>query len=122
MQRREQEEVQRRKQEEIQRKEQEHSSTKVNVDAQIDPKLLQEWQQFDSIISNLESSKEADTSKAAETQDTTSKEVPSGTSGLPLSTGIEIIPKDPSDQIVLQVEEILPLDVFYSPKHRAVVK
>ena len=94
----------------------------MNVDAQIDPKLLQEWQTFDSIISNLERSKEADTSKAADTQDTTSKEVPSGTSGLPLSTGIEIIPKDPSDQIVLQVEEIPPLDVFYSPKHRVVVK
>jgi len=69
----------------------------VNVDAQINPKFLQEWQQFDSIISNFESSKEANTSKAADTQDTTSKEVPSGTSGLPPSTDIEIIPKDPLD-------------------------
>lgn len=94
----------------------------MNVDAQIDPKLLQEWQQFDSIISNLESSKEANTSKSADTQDTTSKEVPSGTNGLPHTTDIEIIPKDPSDQIILQVEDIPPLDVFYSPKHRAVVK
>ena len=94
----------------------------MNVDAQIDPKLLQEWQQFDSIISNLESSKEADTSKAADTQDTASKEVPSGTSVLPPTIDIEIISKDPSDQIILQVEDIPPLDVFYSPKHRAVVK
>ena len=94
----------------------------MNVDTQIDPRLLQEWQQFDSIIRNLESSKEVDTSKAADTQDTTSKEVPSGTSGLPPTTDIEIIPKDPSDQIILQVEDIPPLDVFYSPKHRAVVK
>ena len=94
----------------------------MNVDAQIDPKLLQEWQQFDSIISNLESSKEVDTSKAVDTHETTSKEVPSGTSVLPTSTGIEIIPKDPSDQIILQVEDIPPLDVFYNPKHRAVVK
>jgi len=60
--------------------------------------------------------------KAADTQDITSKEVPSGTSSLPASTGIEIIPKDPLDQIVLQVEDIPPLDVFYSPKHRVVVK
>lgn len=94
----------------------------MNVDARIDPKLLQEWQQFDSIINNLESSKEVDTSKVADTQDTTSKEVPSATSGLPPSTRIEIIPKDSSDQIILQVEDIPPLDVFYSPKHRAIVK
>ena len=95
----------------------------MNVDAQIDPKLLQEWQQFDSIISNLESSKEVDTSKAADTQDTTSKEVPSeGTNGLAPTIDLEIIPKDPSDQIILQVEDIPPLDVFYRPKHRAVVK
>lgn len=65
--------MQRREQEETHGKEQEQSSTEVNVDAQIDPKLLQEWQQFDSIISNLESSKEAETSKAADTQETTSK-------------------------------------------------
>ena len=54
-------------QEETQRKEQEQSSTEVNVDAQIDPKLLQEWQQFDSIISSLECSKDTETSKAADT-------------------------------------------------------
>jgi len=95
----------------------------VNVDTQIDPRLLQEWQKFESIISNLESSKDVDTSKATDTQDTTSKKVPSeGTSGLPPSTDLEIIPKDPSDQIILQVEDIPPLDVFYSPKHRAIVK
>lgn len=35
---------------------------------------------------------------------------------------IEIIPENPSEEIVLKVEEIPPLDVFYSPKHRAVVK
>ena len=95
----------------------------MNVDTQIDPRLLQEWQQFDSIISNLESSRDADTSKAADTQDTASKEVPSeGTSGLPPTTELEIIPKDPSDQVILQVEDIPPLDVFYSPKHKAVIK
>lgn len=35
---------------------------------------------------------------------------------------IEIIPENPSEEIVLKVEEIPPLDVFYSPKHRAMVK
>jgi len=35
---------------------------------------------------------------------------------------IEIILENPSDEIVLYVEEIPPLDVFYSPKHRAIVK
>lgn len=94
----------------------------INVDAHIDLKLLQEWKQFNSIISKLESSKEANTPKVVDIQDVTSTKVPSGTSGLPPSTGIEIIPKSPSDQIILQVEEIPPLDVFYSPKHRAVVK
>ena len=111
-----------RKQEETQTKEQEQSSIEVNVDAQIDPKLLQEWKQFDSIISGLECSKNTETSKAADTQETTSKQIPSGTSGLPSSKEVEIIPKDPSDQIVLQIEEIPPLDVFYSPRHKAVVK
>jgi len=95
----------------------------VNVSTQTNPKLLLEWQQFDSIISNLESSREVDTFKATDTHDTTSKEVPSEeTNGLHLTTDLEIIPKDPSDQIMLQVEDIPPLDVFYSPKHRAVVK
>ena len=54
---------------------------------------------------------------------TTSNTVPTkGTSGLPISQGVEIIPKDQSDEIVLHIEEIPSLDVFYNPKHRAVVK
>ena len=95
----------------------------MSVDTQMDPRLLEEWKQFNTIISNLESSMDADTSKVADTEDTASKEVPSkGTSGLPPTIVVEIIPKNPSDQIILQVEEIPPLDVFYSPKHRAVIK
>lgn len=35
---------------------------------------------------------------------------------------IEIIPENPTEEIVLQIEEIPPIDVFYSPKHRVVVK
>ena len=55
-------------------------------------------------------------------QDDTSSQVLSGTSGPPKTKDIEVIPKGPSDQITLQVEDIPPLDVFYSPRHRAVVK
>ena len=109
-------------QEETQTKEQEQSIIEVNVDTQIDPKVLQEWQQFDSIIGNLECSKDTETSKAVDTQETTSKQVPSGTNSLPGSKEVEIIPTDPSDQIILQIEEIPPLHVFYSPRHKVVVK
>ena len=35
---------------------------------------------------------------------------------------LEIIPENPSDEIVLHIEEIPPLDVFYNPKHRDVIK
>ena len=35
---------------------------------------------------------------------------------------IEHIPITPSSEIMLNVEEISPLDVFYSPQHKAVVR
>ena len=35
---------------------------------------------------------------------------------------IEIIPKNPTEEILLQTEEIPPLDVFYSPRHNVVVE
>ena len=35
---------------------------------------------------------------------------------------IEIIPKYPSPYITLSIDDIPPLDVFYSPKHRSIVK
>jgi len=94
----------------------------VNIDTHVNPKLIKEWEQFDSIISGLECSKDTDTSKVADTQGITSPQVLSRTSGSPISKDVEIIPKDPSEQIILQVEDIPPLDVFYSPRHRAVVK
>jgi len=84
--------------------------------------LIKQWNQFDSIISGKEGSKDTDTSKKSNAPDTTSSQVLSGTSSPPISQDVEVITRDPSDQIVLQVEEIPPLDVFYSPKHRAVVK
>ena len=41
------------RQEETQAKVQEQSNLKINEDTQIDPKLIQEWQRFNSIIGNL---------------------------------------------------------------------
>ena len=35
---------------------------------------------------------------------------------------MEIILENPTEEIVLKVEDIPPLDVFYSPKHRAVLR
>lgn len=34
----------------------------------------------------------------------------------------EVIPENPSNEIVLHVEEIPPFDVIYNPKHRVVIK
>ena len=46
-----------------------------------------------------------------------------GTSGPPIThKDVEIIPENSSDEIFLHVEQRPPLDVFYSPKHRVVVK
>lgn len=78
-----QEEVHMKIQKEAQTKEQEQSSIEMNIDTQVDPKLLQEWQQFDSIISNLESPKEVEASKVAYTQETISTPVSAEASGLP---------------------------------------
>ena len=35
---------------------------------------------------------------------------------------MEVIPEHPTGEIMLKVEEIPPLDIFYSPKHRVVVR
>ena len=35
---------------------------------------------------------------------------------------IEVICKYPSSEITLNIEEIPPLDIFYSPQHKAVVR
>lgn len=133
-QRNEKEEQLEREHEEQQKKEQEkerdesqsqaekQATIDVNVDTHIDPKLLQEWKQFDSIISGFDFSKDIDALKTNDTQDIASPQVLSGTSGPSSSKDVEVIPKGPSDQIILQVEDIPPLDVFYSPRHKAVVK
>jgi hypothetical protein len=35
---------------------------------------------------------------------------------------VEHIPVTPTSEIILRIEEIPPLDVFYSPQHKAMVK
>ena len=111
------------KQETEQEKEKKQDNEFIDLEAKIDPKLLKEWKKFDSIISNPETSKGFGTPQVTVDQKTTTTMVPiEGTSRLSISKDAKIIPKDPSDQIVLQIEDIPPLDVFYSPKHRAVVK
>ena len=35
---------------------------------------------------------------------------------------VELIPTTPTSEIILTIEEIPPLDVFYSPTHKVVIK
>ena len=81
--------------------------------------MIKEWNQFDSIINGKETSKDSDVLK---TPDTTVSPVLEGTSGPPTVQNIEEVTQNPSDLVDLQVEEIPPLDIFYSPKHKAVVR
>lgn len=107
-----------------QEKEQEKGGDFIDSDVHIDLKLLKEWKQFDSIISNTESLQGYSTPEVTIGQKTTTNTIPSeGTSGPPMTQkDVEMIPENPSNEIVLHVEEIPPLDVFYSPKHRVVIK
>ena len=115
-QRRIQEEQQREVFEEQQRIEKEKEQSKQ---IPVDTELIKEWNQFDSIINGKEAPKDSDVLK---TPDTTISPVLEGTSGPPTVQNIEEVTQNPSDLVDLQVEEIPPLDIFYSPKHKAVVR
>ena len=99
-------------------------SEPLDTHINVDPKLIKECEQFDSIISNPKNTQGLTTPQASTTQNTIANTVPiAGTSGPPkFHKDIEIIPENLTDEIVLHIEEIPPLDVFYNPKHRAVVK
>lgn len=103
---------------------QETSSGPLDSSIYVDPKLIKEWQQFDSIISNTENIQGFSTPEVPTTQKLVINMVPTeGTKGPPMiHKDLEIIPENPSDEIVLHIEQISPLDVFYSPKHRAIIK
>ncbi len=123
MRQKEQEQQEKEKQEKLLKESQsKQTTTDTNMGVITDPELQKEWQQFSTIISGGKDSQSIDTPKTSSVQDDTSSQVLSGTSGPPKTKDVEVIPKGPSDQITLQVEDIPPLDVFYSPRHRAVVK
>ena len=88
----------------------------INKGTDTDPELQKEWQHFSTIIGGTKDSQNIDNSKSSGIQ------AEGTTTDPPKSMSVEIIPKGPSDQITLLVEDIPPLNVFYSPKHRAVVK
>lgn len=102
----------------------EPGSGPLDSDIYVDPKIIKEWQKFDSLISNTENILRFATPEVSTTQKTTINIVLiEGTSGPPKShKDKEIILEHPSDEIVFHMEEIPPLDIFYSPKHRFVVK
>ena len=78
----------------------------MDTDTNIYPKLLKEWQQFNSIISNTESLQGFSTPEVTTGHKTTTKTVPTkGTNGPPTTQkDMEIIPENPSDEIILHVE------------------
>jgi len=123
MRQKEQEQREKEKQEQLLKESQsKQTTTDTNKGVVTDPELQKEWQHFSTIIGGGKDSQSTDTPKSSSVQDKTSSQALSGTSGPPKTTDVEIIPKGPSDQVTLQVEDIPPLNVFYSPKHRAVVK
>ena len=85
---------------------------------------MKEWEKFEKIIKSLKDSQNLTTPKPPIAQQSKAISVPiEGTSFPPkIQQDIEIIPENPTEGIVLKIEEIPPLDVFYSPKHRDVVK
>jgi len=81
-------------------------------------------EQFDSIISNPDKSKGFTTVEVFTVHKLFVNIVPIvGTSSPPkFRKDIEIIPENPTEKIVLQIEEIPPPNVFYNLEHRAIVK
>lgn len=99
-------------------------SEPLDTHINVDPKLIKEWEQFNSIISNPKNTQGFTTPYVSTTHKKLVNIVPiARTSGPPqFHKEIEILPENPTDEIVLHVEEIPPLDIFDSPKHRVVVK
>ena len=71
-----------------------------------------EWETFNELI-NIEG-------QNIQTPVHTTKGLITGISGNVTET--EHIPISPSSELVLKIEEIPPLDIFYSPQHKAVVR
>lgn len=102
----------------------EGTSELLDTDVNIGSSLLKEWEQFDQMNKNQNDSQKLTTPKFPIAQELVIINVPiEGEINTPnIQQDIEIIPENPTDEIILKIEEIPPLDVFYSPKHRVVVK
>lgn len=100
------------------------SSEQLNTDVHIDPILIKEREQFDQHIKSLNAPRNIITSVPPETQRTIIPNIVSERTPSKETTrrGIEIISENPLGELTLNIEEIPPLDVFYSPKHTVVVK
>lgn len=81
----------------------------------ITTELDKEWETFNELI-NLEG--QAPKTPASNTQ--VAQEV--GSAIVSNVTEMKHIPIAPSSELLLNVEEIPPLDIFYSPQHKAVVR
>lgn len=77
--------------------------------------LEREWENFNELINTEEQSAEPLTNL----RETTTEMVVEGATN---TQETEHILVSPSSEIILKIEEIPPLDVFYSPQHKAVVR
>ena len=85
--------------------------------------LLKEWDQFDWQIKSQNDSQNVSTMQSPTTQHPLVTNITvEGTVSNTNRQDVEIIPENPSEEIILKIEDIPPLDVFYSAKHRAVVR
>ena len=77
--------------------------------------MEEQWDNFNRKLNTEEQALETQITH----QETTSEIITRGTVN---TQEIEHIPVNPASKIVLRIEEIPPLDVFYSPQHKAIVK
>ena len=77
--------------------------------------MEEEWDNFNKKLNTEEQESEAQMTH----QETTPKIITRGTVN---TQEIEHIPITPTFDIVLRIEEIPPLYVFYSPRHKAIFK
>ena len=86
--------------------------------------MSSEWDEFSEAIKTPKTNPNADQVTNFQTPEHSQKLVETITplQQVPETHDREIIPDYPTENIVLQVEEIPSLDIFYSPSHKAVVK
>lgn len=77
--------------------------------------LDKEWETFNDLINIKGQSTKTPVSNVQATKDITRGTISN-------DSELEHIPITPSSELMLKVEEIPPLDVFYSPQHKAVVR